>query len=97
MPRQSRTKSESGIYHVMFRGNNQQVIFEDDFDRMKFISLLSEFQENEGRGCFTLYSYCLMDELREMVGEMLPDDVNCMDITLPVTRLLVRLGCRMTR
>ena len=27
MPRQARKKSESGIYHVMLRGINQQQIF----------------------------------------------------------------------
>lgn len=30
MTRLPREKSESGIYHVMLRGINQQVIFEDD-------------------------------------------------------------------
>ena len=32
MPRQARKKSESGIYHVMLRGINQQQIFEDKED-----------------------------------------------------------------
>ncbi len=30
MPRKAREKSESGIYHVMLRGINQQQIFEDE-------------------------------------------------------------------
>ena len=30
MPRQERTKSGTGIYHVMLRGINKQDIFEDD-------------------------------------------------------------------
>jgi hypothetical protein len=32
MPRQERTKSRTGIYHVMLRGINKQDIFEDDED-----------------------------------------------------------------
>jgi hypothetical protein len=32
MPRQERTKSGTGIYHVMLRGINRQDIFEDDED-----------------------------------------------------------------
>ncbi len=40
MPRASRLKSQSGIYHIMLRGINQQVIFEDDEDYSKFIETL---------------------------------------------------------
>ncbi|MBQ9587702.1 MAG: hypothetical protein IJR26_07585 [Bacteroidales bacterium] len=32
MPRQARTKSEFGIYHVMMRGVNRQNIFDDEED-----------------------------------------------------------------
>jgi len=60
MSREARKRSECGIYHVMFRGNNQQVIFEDDYDRTKFLSLLRECQEQSGKKCFIIYSYCLM-------------------------------------
>ena len=37
MPRQSRKKSSTGIYHVMLRGINKQDIFEEaeDYVRMK--------------------------------------------------------------
>ena len=40
MPRQPREKSESGIYHIMLRGINQQVIFEDYEDYSKFIETI---------------------------------------------------------
>jgi len=30
MPRQARKKSASGIYHIMLRGINQQIIFNDE-------------------------------------------------------------------
>ena len=32
MPRAAREKSDTGIYHVMLRGINRQIIFEDDED-----------------------------------------------------------------
>jgi len=35
MPRQERTKSGTGIYHVMLRGINKQDIFEDDEDYLQ--------------------------------------------------------------
>jgi REP element-mobilizing transposase RayT len=57
MPRQARRQSESGIYHIMLRGINQQQIFEDEEDNEKFIEvlkvckLISEYK---------IYAYCLM-------------------------------------
>ena len=37
MPRHARRRSESGIYHVMLRGINRQVIFLDDEDCEKYL------------------------------------------------------------
>ena len=34
MPRQARRKSESGIYHIILRGINQQQIFADEEDSL---------------------------------------------------------------
>lgn len=57
MPRQARKKSESGIYHVMLRGINQQQIFEDSEDYEKFLDVLKDCKEI----CeFKLFAYCLM-------------------------------------
>ena len=42
MPRQARRKSESGIYHIMLRGINQQQIFEDREDYEKFLQILKD-------------------------------------------------------
>ena len=44
MPRQARRKSESGIYHIMLRGINQQQIFEDREDYEKFLQILKDLQ-----------------------------------------------------
>lgn len=57
MPRKARKVSQSGIYHVMFRGVNRQTIFEDDEDREKFKYVLKDCKE---KSKFSLYSYCLM-------------------------------------
>ena len=40
MPRHSREKSGTGIYHVMLRGINRQDIFEDEDDYRKMIFFL---------------------------------------------------------
>lgn len=58
MPRNFRTKSKTGIYHVMLRGINKQIIFEGDADKRKFKEVLKERKEICN---FQLFSYCLMD------------------------------------
>ena len=58
MARQARLKSKSGIYHIILRGINRQVIFEDDDDKLKFLECLSYYRNI----CdYTVYGYCLMD------------------------------------
>ena len=39
MPRCARPVSITGYYHVFDRGNSKQIIFEDDSDRYRFLSL----------------------------------------------------------
>lgn len=58
MPRNSREKSATGIYHIMIRGINRQAIFEDDEDRLKFLKVIKAFKDDQG---FELYAYCLMN------------------------------------
>lgn len=57
MPRAARKKSESGIYHVMLRGINHQVIFQGDEDCEKYLQCLEDCKALSG---FTLHAYCLM-------------------------------------
>ena len=66
MPRQERTKSGTGIYHVMLRGINRQDIFESDEDYLQMLvclhGLIERYDENgiaEEPLC-SIYSYCLM-------------------------------------
>lgn len=53
----ARTISESGIYHVVSRGSGRQLIFEDDADRMSFISTLGESARRAG---VDILGWCLM-------------------------------------
>ncbi|WP_213951813.1 MULTISPECIES: transposase [Tepidanaerobacter] len=57
MPRAARDKSSTGIYHVMLRGVNHQIIFEDDEDYQKFLRTLKHTKEKSG---YIIYAYCLM-------------------------------------
>lgn len=58
MPRSMRKKSETGIYHVMLRGINQQVIFNDEEDCEKFLEVLRECKAISE---YEIYAYCLMN------------------------------------
>lgn len=42
MPRRAREKSSTGIYHVMLRGINRQIIFEDNEDYDKLHQTIKE-------------------------------------------------------
>ena len=72
MPRTARKASLSNIYHVMMRGVNRQPIFENDGDRLHFMSVLKECKEISG---FRLHAFCLMPNhlhfLIEPAGEPL--------------------------
>lgn len=57
MPRLPRQKSDSGIYHIMLRGINQQVIFEDAEDYIKFIETIEKYKTVSG---YKVFAYCLM-------------------------------------
>ena len=66
MPRQERTKSGTGIYHVMLRGINRQDIFEDAEDYLQMVACLRGLTERYDENgvavepLCTFYSYCLM-------------------------------------
>jgi putative transposase len=58
MPREARKKSSSGIYHIMLRGINRQIIFEDEEDKTRFLETLKKYKDISK---YQLYGYCLMD------------------------------------
>ena len=57
IPRCDREKSKTGIYHVMLRGINKQVIFEDEEDYEVFIETLKRYKAISG---YKIFAYCLM-------------------------------------
>ena len=58
MPRQARTISENGYYHVINRGIGKQILFEDEDDYQRFLDTLKRYTEEEH---FELICYCLME------------------------------------
>ena len=57
MPRKRRVHGKTDIYHVVIRGVNRCIIFEDDDDCKRFLETLQRFLvEMEG----TLFAWCLM-------------------------------------
>ncbi|MGV8147189.1 MAG: hypothetical protein ACLKAK_12025 [Alkaliphilus sp.] len=45
MPRRVREKSISGIYNVMLRGINKQIIFEGNGDYEKFLQIIKVYRD----------------------------------------------------
>lgn len=58
MSRIARSYSQSGIYHILFRGINQQNIFEEKADYEKFIEITANVKSQME---FEIYAYCLMN------------------------------------
>src|SRR6267142_1455660 len=52
-----RLEIEGGLYHVITRGNNRQLIFGSDDDHHRFLLQLAH---QKGKLPFYLYAYCLM-------------------------------------
>lgn len=59
MPRCARAVSLTGYYHVFDRGNSKQIIFEDDSDRYRF---LSDISDRFARHKVAVLAWCLMDK-----------------------------------
>lgn len=73
MPRAPRQKSESGIYHIMLRGINQQVIFEDEEDYQKFIETIKTYKAVSG---YKVFAYCLMSNHIHLLLKVEKEDVD---------------------
>ena len=58
MSRKQRVHYSGAIYHVTDRGNNRQIIFNDEFDKIHYLSLLRHYKDKYE--CI-LYAYVLMD------------------------------------
>ncbi len=57
MARAAREKSNSGIYHIMIRGINKQLILEDNEDNQKLLEVLKECKVLSE---YKIYAYCFM-------------------------------------
>jgi len=58
MPRKRREISVNGLYHVIARGNSQQIIFEHDSDYKHFRDMMFDKADETG---MLIIAYCLMD------------------------------------
>lgn len=72
MARSARKKSRTGIYHIMLRGINRQIIFEDNEDYRNFIGTIKEIQEKSG---YELYAYCLMSNHIHLLLKEVTEDL----------------------
>ena len=64
MARQARSKSESGIYHVMLRGNERKSVFPDENDKNRFLEIMLQKKE---AAASSLFAFCVMDNHVHMV------------------------------
>ncbi|WP_409228406.1 transposase [Gudongella sp. SC589] len=73
MARRPRRRSESGLYHVMLRGINKQIIFESEDDRYMLLRTLKRSIDSNK---FALYGYCFMDNHVHLLIQELEDDIS---------------------
>ena len=58
MPRSARRGSKTGYLHLIIRGNNRQILFEDEEDRKFFIKRFGQYCRETG---IRISAYCLME------------------------------------
>ena len=81
MPRQARTASGTGIYHVMLRGINRQDIFEETEDYVRMLSCMQQMLEqyddqgNRLPPLCTFYAYCLMSNHVHLLLRVNQEDI----------------------
>lgn len=73
MARQARSKSATGIYHVMLRGNERKSVFLDENDKNKFVDIM--LQKKDGTA-ISLYAYCVMDNHVHVVIQEVEQSLN---------------------
>lgn len=83
MSRQSRTYSESKVYHIMFRGVNFQDLFEENQDYQKLLETILHVKEEMH---FQIYAYCFMTNHVHLVLR----EKELKDISLIMKRILTK-------
>ena len=79
MARKPRIEVPGGLYHIITRGNNRQLIFASQEDYLKMLSLL---EAQKARLPFFLYAYCLMPNHIHLLVERQED---------PISRIMQRV------
>ena len=57
MPRHAREKSSTQTYHIVIKGADRQLLFEEQSDYSKYLEILEYYKQQFS---FELYAYCLM-------------------------------------
>ena len=83
MSRLARAISESGVYHILFRGVNQQNIFEEDADFNKLKETITTVKQDLE---FEIYAYCFMSNHVHIVLK----EKSFGDISLIMKRILTK-------
>lgn len=78
--RQARSKSTTGIYHVMLRGNERRPVFIDDEDKHRFTEII--LQKKQSSSC-RLYAFCILDNHVHLVFQ---------EVDQPLETLMKRIG-----
>ncbi len=81
MARHARIISETGIYHIVQRGADRRLLFSDDYDHMKFLSILRKSKQESD---FFLYAYCLMSNHFHLLLKQNSD---------PLELIFKKIGC----
>ncbi len=83
MARLARQISESGLYHIVFRGVNKQSIFEEEIDYIKLKNILKDLKKEMK---YEIYVYCFMSNH----VHILLKEAKMGDISLIMKRLLTK-------
>jgi REP element-mobilizing transposase RayT len=73
MARKPRVELQGGLYHIITRGNNRQLIFGSDDDYLKLLSLLAQ---QKAKLPFYFYAYCLMPNHIHLLIERREDPIS---------------------
>ena len=83
MSRLARTYSKTGVYHIVFRGVNQQSIFEEDADYKKLRDCIERIKEEMQ---FEIYAYCFMSNHVHIILK----EKEMQDVSLIMKRILTK-------
>lgn len=73
MPRIPREYSETGIYHIMVRGNARENVFIDNQDKGRLLKIIFEKKKDE---LFLLYAYCIMNNHAHFVLKEMKESIS---------------------